>query len=70
MIAPYRRNEVGENIRTSNSESVIYERRIKTANLDPRVYPSWWGEDDAEDKKVIKNPPIESSLERGIREIR
>jgi hypothetical protein len=28
---------------------VIYERRIKTTNLDPRVYPSWWGEEAEED---------------------
>jgi hypothetical protein len=29
---------------------VIYERRQKkNVKLDPRIYPSWWGEDETGD---------------------
>lgn len=35
-------------LRQSHSESVIFERRQRggapDAQLDPRIYPAWWGE--------------------------
>jgi len=62
-------------MRTSNSESIIYERRQTKKNLDPRIYPSWWGEDSNMQSAARRPPPqkkvpVESSLERGMREIR
>lgn len=53
--------------------------RSQPAKLDPRIYPSWWGEDFAAspekakkvhmaEEKPVKIP--ETSLERGMREIR
>jgi len=35
-------------LKQSNSESMIYERKMPNKKLDPRIYPSWWGEDNLE----------------------
>lgn len=37
-------------LRQSNSESMIFQKHSKKvgAHLDPRIYPSWWGDDHLE----------------------
>jgi hypothetical protein len=71
-------------LRQSNSESAFLDKkksraRSQPGKLDPRIYPSWWGEDYAEspakaqkapEPVVPKHQRPESSLEKGMREIR
>ncbi len=62
-----------------HSESVIYERKAgkPKSKLDSRIYPAWWGEPSF-DKGGVNRPVAasgfkqmaESSLERGMREVR
>lgn len=77
-IVPYRTQvqsaRGSAELRQSHSESVIYDRKQKVnADLDPRIYPAWWGEPYQASKARKKAPPQlpeETSLERGMREIR
>lgn len=76
------RNERQNVLRQSNSESVIFDRKIQAdKKLDPRIYPSWWGEEPSPANPMrpasqVRNqneaPKVapETSLERGMREIK
>lgn len=48
------------------------KQRVSAA-LDPRIYPAWWGEPyqaSKARKKAAPELPPETSLERGMREVR
>lgn len=55
---------------------MIIERRNNSQKLDPRIYPSWWGEENLDSiahqkiDETNQESMKESSLERGMREIK
>lgn len=48
----------GQRLRQSNSESMIFPNYAKKAgaSLDPRIYPSWWGDDHLESPAAPRAP--------------